>query len=142
MRRHIAVLACAVLALAIAHAAGAQTCRPLDQDGRQFQYTIGLYASAALGTPKAVVRDSIRLAAVPANQVVLVTQTTTCKKANTAYQNRLASKGAGLTNQVYVLQVGTTYAVVDPGFYIGPYTDPHDWTIVIMDSHFKPLALF
>lgn len=81
-----------------------------------------------------------QLAAVPANQVTLVTQTTTCKKANAAYRSQLAGAGTGFSNQVYVLQIGTTYAVADPAFYVGPAMNPHNWVILIMDSRFKILS--
>lgn len=140
MSRYLGVVTSLVLAFLDTSTASGQTCRALDRDGTQFQYMMGTYSGANPGTPEAVTRDSLRLPAVPASQVTIVTTTTTCKKANTAYQSQLAGAGTGFSNQLYVLQIGTTYAVLDPAFYIGPPMNPHNWVIVILDSHFKVLS--
>lgn len=117
-------------------------CRPLDRDGKQFQYHIGLYASATGSDPKAAIRDSVKLGSVPASQVVLITQATVCRKANGAYRRFLAGTGGPpFSGQVYVLRAGSTYAVMDPAFYYDPQL-PHEWVIVILDSSFKVLSKF
>ena len=80
-------------------------------------------------------RDSLRLPLAPASQVVLVTNESTCRKANTAYQTAVnGSGGTGLSGQVYVVQVGTAYAVLDPNYNAG---QPGAWSVVVLDSRFK-----
>ena len=140
MTRCFPLVASVAFILIGASSAAGQVCRPLDRDGRQFQYMMGTYSGGNAGTAEGVTRESLRLAAVPASQVNLVTQAATCKKANAAYQSELAGAGTGFSNQVYVLQIGDTYAVADPDFYIGPPMSPHDWAILIMDAHFKVLS--
>jgi isocitrate dehydrogenase len=99
---------------------------------------IGRYSSATSGDNK-IVRDSLHLALVPANQLQVVTQETTCKKANTAFQSFFANTGNNsFSGKVYVVQVGTAYGVVDPSYrsqandLVGP--------ILFLDSRFKPLS--
>ena len=73
--------------------------------------------------------------------MVLISQETTCKKARDAYQQTLVGSGGGaFSGRVSVLQVGTAYAVLDPGFKYDPASP--NWVIVIMDSRFKKLSLF
>lgn len=142
MKYRLAIPTGLMLVLLGTTSASSQTCRPLDDTGKVFQYLIGTYSGANPGTPEDASRIQLRLDAVPANQVVLVTQQSTCNKANTAYHNKLSGAGAGFSNQVYVLQVGTKYAVVDPAFYVGPAVTPHNWVTVILDSHFKVVGEF
>lgn len=129
-------------AAAIAPGIARAQCRPIDQNGNQFKYDIGLYAGAIGTDPKASIRNKIKLDSVPATQVTLVTKSATCSKANAAYQLKLAGTGGPpFSGQVYVLQVGSTYAVMDPAFYYDSQL-PKERVIVIMDSKFKALSKF
>ena len=48
-------------------------------------------------------------------QISVVSSECVCKKANAAYQAEVVGEGyGGVSGQVYVIQVGTTYAVFDP----------------------------
>jgi hypothetical protein len=123
-----------------ATAIGQTVCRPADSLATEFRTEISRY-SAASYPGDAVVRDSLRLPAVPASQVVLIGQEATCKKARDAYQQELVGSGGGaFSGRVYVLKVGTAYAVLDPVFKYDPNSS--NWVIVIMDSRFKKLSLF
>ena len=121
--------------------AGAQTiCRPADSLGAEFKAEMSRY-SDPVHPGEFVVRDSLRLPPTPAAQVVFVAQEATCKKARDAYQRELAGSGGGaFSGSVYVLKVGTAYAVLDPGFKYDP--DSENWVIVIMNSQFKKLSMF
>jgi hypothetical protein len=76
-------------------AAGAQTvCRQADTLSAKMIGELARYSSTT-DRHDAVVRDSLRLPSVPANQVQLVTQESVCKKANAAYQASNSSYGTG-----------------------------------------------
>lgn len=75
---------------------------------------------------------------VPRNQVSIVTQSATCAKAFAAYQTA-TSGGAGYSGRVVVVKAGTTYTVVDPGYYWNPSSKAYHW--VLMDSKFKTISL-
>jgi hypothetical protein len=72
---------------------------------------------------------------VPASQLSLVTQESVCKKAAAAY--RSATTGAGWLGRVAVVKAGTTYTVIDPGYYYDAANKAALW--VLLDSKFKPI---
>ena len=72
---------------------------------------------------------------VPASQLALVTSESVCKKAAAAY--RAATTGAGWLGRVAVVKAGTTYTVLDPGYYFDAANKAALW--VLMDSRFKPI---
>ena len=77
------------------------------------QYLTGI----ATGTdvPYTTMRDSLHVPAVAANQISLITQENTCKKAAATYDARIVSwGGTAKTRQIYVVRVGSTYAAFDP----------------------------
>jgi hypothetical protein len=115
-------------------------CRPADSLGALFKQEITRYSAPSTADELAV-RDSLRLASANPTQVVLATQEAVCKKANAAYKAKLTDTGgSGFSNRVYVLQVGNTYAVFDPAFTYD--SSLGYWTIVILDSRYKPLSVF
>jgi hypothetical protein len=118
-----------------APAAGQAACRPADATSASLIQT--LQQTDADRT----MRDSLHLALVAPSQIVLVTSSTICRKANQAYQSYVSgSGGSGLSGSVYVVQVGSAnYAVLDPGYH---YSDPRFWTVVVMDSRYTPLSSF
>ena len=132
---------CALLFVLAPVSGVAQTvCRPTDSLATEFKAEIARY-SAATYPGDVVVRDSLRLPAVPVSQVVFVSQESSCKKARDSYQQELAGSGGGaFSGRVYVLKVGTAYAVLDPEFKYDPASE--NWVIVIMDSRYKKLSMF
>jgi len=96
--------------------------------------------SYATSTDTAVmaVRDSLRILPVPASQVGLVTDRRTCRRAGAAYQRYYRGVAGGFSTSVYVVKVGTRYAVLDPE-YPTAIKDP-PWHVVIMDADFHPLG--
>jgi hypothetical protein len=134
--KHFLVLATLLALLArVAPAAGQAVCRPPDATSASFiQELQQIDADRTM-------RDSLHLALVAPSQIVLVSSSSICKKANQAYQSYVSgSGGSGLTGSVYVAQVGSAnYAVLDPGYH---YSDPRFWTVVVMDSRYTPLSSF
>ena len=119
-------------------AEAASVRRPADSQALTLKQDIGRLSSAT-GVDNQIVRDSLRVPFVPANQVTLVSQETTCKKANTAFQSFFANTGnRTFSGQVYVLQVGTVYAVIDPAYRHDPASPVGP--ILFLDSRFKPLS--
>jgi hypothetical protein len=128
-----------VLAVATPPAALSQTiCLPADAQTATLKLDISRYSSATAGDEK-IVRDSLRLPYVPENQVTVVSQEATCRKANAALQSLFANTGNNtFSGRVYVLQVGTAYAVVDPAYRHDPSIS--GGPILFLDSRFNPLS--
>jgi hypothetical protein len=115
----------------------AGVCRAPDETAERIRLRLARYALANHPDDKAV-RDSLRLP--QSAQISIITSESVCKKANAAYQAVLAGTGHGFSGQVYVIQVGTTYAVFDPVYHWGP--DPGYLRIVIFDSRWRRLSSF
>jgi hypothetical protein len=114
-------------------------CRAADSTSALLISELGRYTSDTTGGNRAV-RDSLKLPVLAANQLVLVTSESVCKKAKNAYQNdRAGTGGSGFTGRVYVVKIDTRYAVLDPGFNYG---EPGNWTVLILDSHYQKLAVY
>lgn len=75
---------------------------------------------------------------VPAAQVTLVTQAATCTKAYATFKSSTTG-GAGYTGRVIVVKAGTTYTVVDPGYYWNAAS--RALHLVLMDSKYKRINL-
>lgn len=119
----------------VAPAASQAVCRPADAtSASMIQELKQIDADNTM-------RDSLHLALVPQSQIVLVSSSSICKKANQAYQSYLSgSGGSGFSGSVYVVQAGSAnYAVLDPGYH---YSDPRFWTVVVMDSRYRPLSTY
>ena len=128
-----------VLATSLAvHASAQSVCRPADQASADLIEEMGRYSSAS-GGDAAVMRDSLRLPSVPRSQVVLVTNESTCKKARTTYETSLSTPGFTFSGRLYVVKIGTVYAVLDPTFNIG---DSTNWIVQIQDSRYRQLSLY
>ena len=133
----VAIVACA-LAVSARPAHTQTICRPADAETSTLKLDIGRYSAAVSGDGK-VVRDSLKIPFVPVEEITVVTQEATCKKASAALKSLFANTGNNtLSGRVYVLQVGSAYAVVDPAYRhdaslpVGP--------ILFVDSRFKPLS--
>lgn len=115
----------------------AGVCRPPDAISQRIIDHLKRYSTATTGDNKTV-RDSLHLPAT--SSVAVITSEAVCKKANPAYQAALAGTGHGFSGQVYVLQVGTVYAVFDPVYHWGP--DAGIYTVIIFDSRWRQLSFF
>ena len=114
-------------------------CRGPDRTSAALIAELGRYSSSSRGGDAAV-RDSLRLPAMSADQLHLEEHEEICSKANAAYRRRLAdSGGIGYSDRVYVVRIGRTLAVLDPELNYG---EPGNWTVVIMDRNFRPLAVY
>lgn len=123
-----------------AHRAGAQGshCRAADDDSQTLIQEVRDYATARTG-PYQVTRDSLRLVLVTASQVMLVTDDSTCRRANDAYKLAVPSSPSGFSNSVYVVAAGSRYVVLDPQYrYKGPGTG----VAVVFDSKWRKLSVF
>jgi hypothetical protein len=111
-------VACAVLLSWVGHAelAWGQVCRQPDATVEFVRQDLARYVLAAHPDERAV-RDSLRLG--ESRLISVITSESVCKKANPAYQAVLAGTGHGFSGQVYVIQVGTNYAVFDPVYHWG-----------------------
>lgn len=100
--------------------AQAQVCRAADDSSYAMIEMIKPYALARDSSWMAA-RDSLRVPAVSDSTTIkLITKEVTCKSANSAYQ--LAAGGARqtLTGRVYVVQIGASFLVWDPGYLYNP----------------------
>lgn len=139
MCRQLLGIAALFMTLGGFNAASAQTyCRPADATSNLLTAHVGEISSATVGDDK-IVRDSLRLPLVQTSQIAVVTQEATCKKANAAFQAWLANRGGtSFSGRVYVLRIGTVYAVHDPVYR---YRAGEDYTpIVFLDSRLKFLS--
>jgi hypothetical protein len=132
-------VSCAVLVSWVGEAelAWGQVCRQPDATAELVRQDLTRYALADHPDDKAV-RDSLRL---PQSGIIsVITSESVCKKANPAYQAVLAGTGHGFSGKVYVIQVGSTYAVFDPVYHWGP--DSGYYTVVIFDSRWRKLSSY
>jgi hypothetical protein len=113
-------------------------CRTADANTALLISFLGRYSSATAGDDPAS-RDLLKLPSAPVSQLSVVTQDATCRKAKATYEAvATAEGGTGLSGRVYVIKIGTVFAVVDPSYHWGP--DPGWWKVVTMDSKFKKLS--
>jgi len=104
---------------------------------------IEMVRSFALATDSGWVaaRDARGIPAVTsASNVVLVTSENTCKSANTAYQTVATGDRQTLTGRVYVVRVGTSYVVWDPGYRYNA-ASPAD-IYMVFDSRWVKKSMF
>ena len=133
------LLSALLLATSLSLPASAQSvCRPADKASADLIEEMGRYSSAPAGDA-AIMRDSLRLPSVPRSQVALVTNESVCKKAKATYQTSLSTPGHTFSGRVYVVKIGTVYAVLDPTFNLG---DPTNWIVQIRDSRYRQLSLY
>ena len=112
-------------------------CRAADSTSAALVAELTKYAGATSGDNK-IVRDSLHIPLTSTSGVGLVTTAATCRKARDAYQAKFANTGGGaFSGRVYVIKLGSVYAVLDPGF---KYSDPDVLTVQIVDSRFRHLA--
>ena len=120
--------------------AQAQVCRAADDSSYDM---IEMVKSFALATDSGWVaaRDARGIPAVAsASNVVLVTKENLCKSANSAYQAVATGDRQTLTGRVYVVQVGTSYVVWDPGYRYN-IASPAD-IFMVFDSRWVKKSIF
>jgi len=121
-------------------ALGQTVCRPADATTQALVLDIGRYTSATGGDNK-VVRDSLRLPLLSASQIIVVTQESVCKKANSAFQSYWANRGGtAFSGRVYVLQIGSVYGVSDPSYHYRATNA--DSPLLFLDSRYKALSVY
>jgi hypothetical protein len=125
-------------------AAQGSACRPTDSVSTRLIASVLRYSGATSGD-NAQVRTGLGLPLT--SQVALVTSSTVCGKAKTAFATEFAAQGSNLSNQVYVVSVGTgnstVYAVVDPGYRYNSVPREGLWPFVyFIDSKYKKLSIF
>lgn len=81
-------------------------------------------------------RQSIGLSAIPVSQIVLVSDTTVCRRAVTAYNSILAGDLLPPSSAVNVLKYGSTrYVISDPSHRVGEWiSEP------VVDTAFAEIA--
>jgi hypothetical protein len=125
---------------AYAPRAEAQVCRPADDSSAGMIQMVKNYALASDAAMRES-RDSLRIPAVALpSDVALITKEVTCESANTAYQRVATGARQTLTGRVYVVRVGTSYVVWDPG-YAFDASDPTD-IYMVFDSHWNNKSIF
>jgi hypothetical protein len=132
-------LAATVLSL-LSAPAYAQSCRINADTAAYLRDKVGSYALATDSVGKAV-RDSLRIdPAASASAVVLITKSTTCASANTAYKSALTGGlSATFSNMVYVVQSGKSYVVWDPSF---KWAARGGSVYVVFDSRWTKKSIF
>lgn len=139
LRSAIAMLAMVASGFACAGPADAQqatACRSADATSQRLiqsllQYTAPAFpeydqARVAMGLPRAT-----------ASQITLVSTKSVCSKAATAYAQALAGGAGPQSGRVYVIQIGTTYTVLDPTFY---WRTAGYWSQVTFDSQWRVIS--
>lgn len=120
--------------------AAQSVCLPSDANGSMLVTYMRKYSvSPTGGDEKVRVALGLPRLTTPA-AVTLVTQEATCKKARDAYlANASATAAVRPAGRVYVVAVGTAYAVLDPVYR---FSTIDEQTIQILDSKFKLLKFF
>lgn len=130
----------AVLVVLVARPSEAQVCRAADDSSAGMIQMVKNYALATDSVTKEG-RDTLRIPAViQATDVALITKETTCKSANTAYQKVATGARTTLSGRVYVVKVGTSYVVWDPGYAFDP-NQPTD-IYMVFDSRWVHKSIF
>lgn len=105
------------------------TCLPSDETALQFRgFVRGLVSSA--DTARVGLRTTLGLPAMDSTKVVLVTTDRICNKVAQGYNT--VQNTPNLVRQLYVLSVGSFYAVKDPGHPAGEWLPT-----VSFDSKYK-----
>lgn len=134
------MVSCFALGIAPANLLAQTPCRGPDSTSTRIVAEILRYSTATAGDDLKV-RTALNLPLT--SQVALVTNKTTCTKAQAAFATEFASQGSAVSSAVYVVSVGTVYAVVDPQYRYNNVARPGAWPFVyFVDSKFKKLSVF
>jgi hypothetical protein len=93
-------------------------CRPADALSARTITDLQALVTSTDSIDKAS-RDSLKVAATTANNVKLVTNSSTCQSALTAFNTK--EQTPGMSRLVYVYQIGKLYGVEDPTLTGGEY---------------------
>lgn len=122
------ILGVALAALALLGADASAQCRTADSTST---FLVRELTRVATGTDAASqrMREIAKIPQVPANRVTYITNKSVCSKAlpvfNTNTELKSTTTGQTITTpstQIYVVQVGSVYAAVDPTKRFGEYT--------------------
>ena len=96
--------------------------------------------ATATEEPYTTMRDSLKIPAVSASQVTLVTQEATCKKAGERLDAEIVRlEGTpSVQRKIYLIKMGNTYAAIDTDYK----TPGSEWRpMVIMTNQYKFLSV-
>jgi hypothetical protein len=109
-----------------------QTCRTADSRSRAIIQRLTDWITTTDPAKVQLRNNSFHIPVVPTNQLVVITDAQTCRKASTAYAAELSVAQA----PVYAIQMGsgtsTWYAVHDPSFHAGELG-----AVIIFDKRWK-----
>jgi len=135
-RLSISILLVSLL-LSVSAKVQGQTCRAANDSSYDMIEMVKQYAVVSSDTSDEKRRIALGIPSVTsASQVVLVKKAATCKAANTAYQSVATGARQTLTGMVFVVQVGSSYVVWDPGYRFNP-ASPADIYMVFNSSWVK-----
>ena len=142
LRRGLFLGVTAVLAPGLTSGAKAQgPCRTADSTSAALTREIARYSSA-LGGDDAIVRDSLRLRALPPEELRLVAEESICRRAAAAYLKELDRNLDTFSERVIVLQAADRYVILDPAYRYALNSRWPLWFVVITDAEFRRLSLF
>lgn len=119
-------------------AAQTGTCRTADSTSVLLKETLEFLVTGTDSTVSES-RASLGLPAAAATAVTMVTGGTACRKASDAYRANINEQASRLSGAVYLFQIGTTYAVVDPTYYL---MSPRELLFMVFDSRWRLLSKF
>lgn len=114
----------------------ASKCAPPDDVSRYMLNKLKSLMQATSGS-RALSRERARIPVVDTATITLVTDKTTCSKAEQAYTTALSGNTSTPSGKVHVVRVGTVFVVVDPGRKGGGY-----YAELVMDNRFRVLARY
>lgn len=124
--RRATVTAFAVCLLAVALPVQGQSCHTSDTESASLLFDLQQMADTG-GTEYTVLRAALHVPAVPAAQVVLVSDDSTCARARQALDSLIHATNPNAANPLpvralYVIKVGSVTAVNDPNSHAGEYS--------------------
>lgn len=141
MLRAARILAGVLAVLALLGPEAQAQCRPADSTSTFFVRELTRITTGTQPADQRM-REIAKIPQVSANQVSLITNKTVCSKALSVYNSNTQLKSAttGQTistpsTQIYVVQVGSVYAALDPTKHFGEYT-----MLVVMTKTYGLLA--
>ena len=129
----------ALVLLAAAPHAAAQ-CRQPDATSADLVQIIHRYTTATTGGDRTV-RDSLRLHAVSADSLHLVTDDAMCRRAAAAYRAELDRNVDTFTGRVIVIKAADRYVILDPAYRYNLQGQVAFWFVMITDADFRRLSL-
>ena len=120
MKIKVFALALFLAVIVAPNKASGQACKAADATSARVAAEV-----RRIATTNNAIRDSLHLPLVTAAQVVLVSDTATCSRVRQALDSMIVTTTSDPINlgprAIYTIQVGTFYAVVNPGSEMGEH---------------------